>query len=52
MNGKFSSEDEIDFGVPQGSQLSPRLFSIVVNDLPDAVSAGQFFMYADDTTIY
>ena len=42
---------KIEFGVPQGSLLSPRLFSILVNDLPDAISVGHLFMYADDTTI-
>ena len=52
VNGKFSSVDGIDFGVPQGSLLGPRLFSILVNDLPDAISAGHLYMYADDTTIY
>ena len=39
-------------GVPQGSLLGPRLFSIHVNDLSDFVSKGYLFMFADDTTLY
>ena len=51
VNGKFSSVDGIDSGVPQGSLL-PRLFSILVNDLPGSASAEHLFMHADDTTIH
>ena len=49
---KHSSVKIIVFGVPQGSLLGPRLFSIHVNDLPDFVSKGYLFMFADDTTLY
>ena len=52
INGSSSSTKPINYGVPQGSLLGPRLFSIYVNDLPDAVTEGEVEMYADDTTAY
>ena len=52
INGSSSSTKPINFGVPQGSLLGPRLYSIYVNDLPDAVTEGEVEMYADDTTAY
>ena len=51
-NGSSSSRKPINYGVPQGSLLGPRLYSIYVNDLPDAVTEGEVEMYADDTTAY
>ena len=39
-------------GVPQGSILGPLLFTILVTDLPECVSAGNTHMYADDTQLY
>ena len=52
VNSKHSSVKIIVFGVLQGSLLGPRLFSIHANDLPDFVSKGYLFMFADDTTLY
>ena len=52
VNGAKSDIRIIIYGVPQGSLLGPRLFSIHVNDLTDFVKSGILFMFADDTTIY
>ena len=47
VNGSSSSKKPINYGVPQGSLLGLRLYSIYVNDLPDAVTEGEVKMYAD-----
>ena len=51
LNGVYSSTRTVKYGVPQGSLLGPRLFTIYVDDLPDNVSEGWVFMFADDTML-
>lgn len=38
-------------GTPQGSVLGPLIFLLYVNDLPEYVTDGEVFIYADDTCI-
>lgn len=52
INGASSKIRIVEYGVPQGSLLGPRLFKIYVNDLPGSVKEGWTFLFADDTTIY
>ena len=51
INGSYSSTKTIQFGVPQGSNLGPIVFSIYVNDI---FSIFDFtpVLYADDTRLY
>lgn len=46
-----SDKKDICIGTPQGSVLGPLIFLLYVNDLPNHISLGNIFMYADDTTI-
>ena len=51
LDGKFSQEYPVNAGVPQGSILSPTIFLLYINDLPDDVICDTA-IYADDTTLY
>ena len=52
INGASSKIRIVEYGVPQGSLLGPRLIKIYVNDLPGSVKEGWIFLFADDTTKY
>ncbi len=52
VNGKLSEARDKRYGVPQGSLLGPRLYTIYVNDFPESVTKGELYMFADDTTIF
>ena len=52
LNGFKSPLLEVKYGVPQGSLLGPRLFSIYVNDFSESISKGELHLYADDTTAF
>ena len=51
IKNELSETSSITIGVPQGSILGPLLFTVFINDLPNAVSNGRIDMYADDTTL-
>ena len=51
INGISSDWNHIHTGVPHGTILSPLLFTIFVNDLPQFVEHCSINLYADDTTI-
>ena len=51
VNGQCSPWVSETSGTPEGSQLSPLLFALFINDLPDAVRADSV-MFADDVKLY
>lgn len=52
INSKRLALFSIKYGVPQGSLLGPKLYTIYTNDLPNQGEDGLAMMYADDTTLY
>ena len=52
LNGVKSDILPVTTGIPQGSVLGPTLFTLFTNDLSAAISEGDLYMYADDTSIY
>ena len=52
VNGHVSDFLSMTCGVPQRSVLGPLLFLIYMNDLPYVSKVLQFYLFADDTSIY
>ena len=50
INGTRSHELYVSCGIPQGSVLGPCLFILYTNGMPDSVTSGALYLYADDTT--
>jgi hypothetical protein len=51
INGILSSTKTVSAGVPQGSCLSPELFSVFINDMPQH-KLRKTAIFADDTLFY
>jgi Reverse transcriptase (RNA-dependent DNA polymerase) len=50
-NGVVMSEEKtVNIGVPQGSTISPLLFTVFTNFLPNAITTGKLTFYADDAS--
>ena len=52
INNTYSDFEPYPKGVPQGSVISPILFSLYINDLPKVCPKVHTQMYADDTAIF
>ena len=51
IGNESSSTSQVTSGIPQGSILGPILFTIFINDLPEAINS-ICKIFADDTKIY
>ena len=51
VNGRCSTWTSVRSGTPEGSQLSPLLFALFVNDLPDKIQTN-ILLFADDVKLY
>ncbi|GBP67581.1 Probable RNA-directed DNA polymerase from transposon BS [Eumeta japonica] len=52
LDNTYSSMRPIRAGVPQGSALSPLLYSAYLNDIPRPSSGVQLVLFADDTAFF
>ena len=52
VNNATSDFEYIKHGVPQGSILGPLLFLLYINDIAQSSPLLEFYLFADDTTIF
>jgi hypothetical protein len=51
INSSSSTLKQCISGLPQGSVLSPILFLLFINDLPDCIKHSSVYIYADDAKL-
>lgn len=51
VENSYSEKYDILLGTPQGGILGPLIFILYINDLPEYITHGKVYMYADDTSI-
>lgn len=51
-NGFYSSTFDVQSGVPQGSNLGPCLFTMLINDLSDYIRFSNVLLFADDLKLF
>ena len=49
---ELSNKMELTNGTPQGSVISPLLFLIMINDLPDGITNTDITLFADDSCLF
>jgi len=52
VGNQLSQSMTIENGTPQGSVISPLLFLIMINDLPDTVKSTELTLFDDDNCIF
>ena len=49
---ELSDITEIKNGTPQGSVISPLLFLVMINDLPECIKGSEMTLFADDSCLF
>jgi ribonuclease HI len=52
VGSSFSDKYILENGTPQGSVISPLLFLIMINDIPQGLDGVEMTLFADDSSIY